>query len=90
MSSFEDNISALLGLIVSVDPTSLDFLPTEYIHESAAAFTIIGRLTVGDIDGAYRIYTHNGVAVRAVICNHLLFITNNGYLKYKKKLRRLS
>lgn len=90
MSSFEDNLNALLGLIVLADPTSLDFFPVAHIHDSPATLEVIERLTANDVEGAYRIYTHKGVLVQTIVCNHLLFISKNGYIKYKQLVRRFA
>ena len=87
MSSFEERVSTLLGLIVLDNPPCLESLPTEHIHESAAVYSIIGRVISGDIETALRIYNFNGDGVQGVICNHLLFITKHGYEKYKQKLK---
>lgn len=87
MSSFEDRVNTLLGLIVLADPTSLDFFPVKFVHDSPPTNTIIELLELGDIEGAYKSYTLNGSLVQTIVCNHLLFITNNGYTKYKKLVR---
>ena len=88
MGSLEDKVNTLLGLIVLDDPTSLDFFPVQLIHDSPATFTVLERLKADDIEGAFRRYNLNGVLVQTIVCNHLLFIANNGYSNYKKLVRR--
>lgn len=86
MSDFEEKVSILLGLIVLDNPLWITRPPLEDLYESAAVYAIISRLSVGDIESALRIYTHNGEGVQRVIYNHLLFISSNGYREYKLKL----
>lgn len=78
----EERVSTLLGLIVLDNPPCLTLPPAEVLYESASVYSIIGRLVVGDIESAFRIYNHNGSGVQFVIYSHLMFITNNGYEKY--------
>lgn len=86
MSDFEENVSILLGLIVLDNPPYPELPPAEKLYESAAVYSIISRLTVGDIECAFRVYSHNDEGVQYVIYNHLLFLSKNGYRKYKLKL----
>ena len=86
MSDFEEKASILLGLIVLDNSPCLTRPPTEHFYQSAAVYAIIGRLVVGDVESAFRIYTHNSDAIQGVIYSHLLFISNNGYREYKRKL----
>ena len=83
MSSIDERVNTLLGLIVLDNSPCLALPPSEHLYQSAAVYSIIGRLTAGDIEGAFRIYNHNGFAVQRVIYNHLLFISNNSYREYR-------
>lgn len=89
MSDIEGKVSILLGLIVLDNSPCLALPPSEHLYESAAVYSIIGRLAVGDIENAFRVYTHNGFAVQRVIYSHLLFISNNSYREYKRKLEHV-
>lgn len=88
MRSFEESVNILLGLIALDSPSCLALPITEHLHESASVYAIISRLVDGNIESAFKIYTHNGEAVQNVICNHLRYISNNGYEKYRLNLSK--
>lgn len=82
MSSMEERASTLLGRIVIDSPPIITFPQSMCLYETDAVNAIIKHLKVGDIDRAYRVYTHNGDTLRGVIYANLLYITNNGYGAY--------
>ena len=82
MSSLEDRVNALLGLITLDSPPRLSITHSHCLYESFAVNTIIDHLKEKDIDSAFNVYIQHGDIVRSVIYTHLLYISDKGYGDY--------
>lgn len=82
MSSLEDRVNTLLGLIALDSPPKLSISHSACLYESFAVNTIIEHLKEKDIDSAFNVYIQHGDIVRSVIYTHLLYISDNGYGSY--------
>lgn len=82
MSSLEDRVNALLGLMALDSPPQLSIPHSVCLYDSFAVNTIIDHLKEKDIDSAFNVYIQHGHIVRSVIYTHLLYISDKGYGAY--------